>query len=83
MPKDTRYRNNNNNVKDEIIFESNHEVYGILVSSSIHIYGANIINDEQNNNSIIKSEINFNIPRLAINFKIMNNFTFDNKTNFN
>jgi hypothetical protein len=59
--------------KDEIIFESNHEVQGILVSSSVTVYGTNILND-----SVIKSELNFNIPRLAIKFKIMNNFTFEN-----
>jgi hypothetical protein len=62
--------------KDEIIFESNHEVHGILVSSSVTVYGTNILND-----SVIKSELNFNIPRLAIKFKIMNNFTFDNNNN--
>lgn len=63
--------------KDEIIFESNHEVQGILVSSSVTVYGTNILND-----SVIKSELNFNIPRLAIKFKIMNNFTFENN-NYN
>ena len=64
--------------KDEIIFESNHEVHGILVSSSVTVYGTNILND-----SVVKSELNFNIPRLAIKFKIMNNFTFDNNNNIN
>ena len=71
-----RDNNNNNNNKldtNEIEFQSDHEVFGIFVSSSI------ILEDiETKTDSILKSEIYVSIPKLSIKFGIINNFTFDN-----
>jgi hypothetical protein len=54
-------------------FQSDHEVFGIFVSSSIILE-----NIETKTDSILKSEIYVSIPKLSIKFGIINNFTFDN-----
>lgn len=65
----------NDLVPTEVRFNSKHEILGITVSSIIVVHGLSV---EDINESMIKSEIHMDIPKLAINFTVLNNFTFNN-----
>jgi hypothetical protein len=58
----------------EYRFNSKHEILGIRLSSIIVVNGLTARN---NKDSILRSEIQVDIPKLAINFTIFNNYTFD------
>lgn len=58
----------------EVRFNSKHEIFGITVSSTVIVHGIKV---KEMNDSFLKSEIHLDIPKLEINFAILNNFTFD------
>ena len=58
----------------EYRFNLKYEILGIKLSSVIVVNG---LTAKNNKDSILRSEIQVDIPKLAINFTIYNNYTFD------